>query len=1148
MKKYIFLLTVVFSALFSGCSINEKHIEQSKIKTLAVGFYGALRDCNELEKTGFFDITRNSVSGALVCGHLFYQKAYYWLNTHRTVADHEREILHSLAKKPQLMIMTNRPAWSTYPKTVQDKIIQNVENGMVLSIFAPEKKLYEKLSKKWRKISHVFDFQKYDEKDKFKFDIYEYGKGKIIIQPGYIDNRFGFFIPNHSQGVINYVAVRYAELLRSVTKGSSKTAKSKQYITDINGKFFENNDNLPEGKYFSITENYNENGNIASKQGRVFEKKYAPGIDNIKLLSANEALPGQKIKIAAAYRNGSRNGRITACIRDTYDRIIIEKKFKNTPDKIELDFPSASITPVNFIDVCYFDNNGNLINKASLEITIPYNPEKQDFYFITWNGSIGDSARHKEYYNALKKAGFDAFSNMNVSPKSIRNTALANMRPIPYTAAFHQSKIKNLLDPKIAEAKTQTAVLAAELGKKYGALAHSIGDENYVSSFAPDGRFCNTPQAWQEFRKFLQKEYKSLADLNSAWNKKYKNWDEIRFTTEAEMFSYDYPACWRDYRNFVSYLFIQRQREIRDAVKKIDPAVYVGFEGAEQYSSYDGYNWYDYTKSFDMNNVYARSFNDKMLPNKIFNGHAMRSFASKNNLTGLWMNGVDYPDGMRIVPWETLFSGMNSIWWWHSTIIEVENSPLDFNLKENKIFSAAANEIRKIKNGPATILRNAEIEKPLIAIYYSTDNFHASTLSANLGNHVNSMGCDRVQWSRNPSRKIVGNEPVFKKQWNDNLPVGHYAPAFKSFAALLKDMNCDFMVIDGKEIANGDLKSCKILILPFVEALSDREAEEIKKFVRNGGTVIADYRTGIRYENCNFRKDGVLDEVFGIKQKFPFAIKHKIENVQIDCGLGDWVSYFRFPVNFVGKNIAAADNASGISDSGENVFILNKYGKGHALYFNFDFYEYFELRKENKETAVKEFLRHYFIRNFDLPATAVVCDTNDIPFAKTKVMRFKDKESFYAGLIFDKNIHESKSKQIVKIPMLHKGHLYDVINQKYLGFSDTAVIEAERGYVALIASMPRKITPPQLDIPNSVKRGNKFKCLIRMPQQPQTVSVSIISPLNQTVAYYGKCVYLANGTGEFEFIPALNDICGQWQIEVQDTVSGEKTVKTFEIK
>ena len=69
-----------------------------------------------------------------------------------------------------------------------------------------------------------------------------------------------------------------------------------------------------------------------------------------------------------------------------------------------------------------------------------------------------------------------------------------------------------------------------------------------------------------------------------------------------------------------------------------------------------------------------------------------------------------------------------------------------------------------------------------------------------------------------------------------------------------------------------------------------------------------------------------------------------------------------------------------------------------------------------------------------------------------------------------------------------------------------------------------------------------------MQQQPQTISVSIISPLNQTIPYYNKCIYLNNGAGEFEFIPALNDICGQWQIEVQDTVSGLKTIKTFEVK
>ena len=61
-------------------------------------------------------------------------------------------------------------------------------------------------------------------------------------------------------------------------------------------------------------------------------------------------------------------------------------------------------------------------------------------------------------------------------------------------------------------------------------------------------------------------------------------------------------------------------------------------------------------------------------------------------------------------------------------------------------------------------------------------------------------------------------------------------------------------------------------------------------------------------------------------------------------------------------------------------------------------------------------------------------------------------------------------------------------------------------------------------------------------------AIKIISPLNQKITHYGKCIYLNDGTGEFEFTPALNDICGRWQIEIQDTVSDLKTVKTFEVK
>ena len=1149
MKKALSLLITSIFVILCGCS-TVMECSSPKIKVLAIGFYGGLRDCNDLEKSGFFEITRCPMGGSLLDnrGQNFFQRSFYWLDAFRTEADIEKELLHHLGRSPEIMIMTQRPAWKLYPKSVQNKILQNVEDGMVLSLIAPDKDLKDLLSRKWKKTSLKFDFKKYDKKDRFNFEIYQYGKGKVLVQPSFIDFRFGFYAPNCSQGEFDYATARQAELLRSVIQTQEKTVKTvRTRVFDSAGKVFEHTDNLPEGKYFVLNRSCDENGCIIRQTGSVFERKYDQGISGAKLLSSPDAKKGSPIKIAISYRKNSSGGSVKAFVRDTYGRVNIQKTFTGTPETIELDFPTGSITPVNIAEICYYNKKGNLINRATVEFTIPFNPRNQDFYFIAWNGSIGDSSRHREYLKLLKKSGIDAFSNMSPSENLLRLTAKANLSSIPYTAAFHQSRISRLLDAKRLSKDMESAVKAAQLGKRYGTLAHSLGDENYVTPFVIEGRFSNTEQAWREFRKYLQKVYSSLQELNSAWNRNFKNWNEIKFDSESQMFSYERPACWRDYRNFISTLFIQRQRELKDAIKKIDPEVFVGFEGSEQFSSYDGYDWYNYTKSFDMNNVYARSFNDKMLANKIFNGYAMRSFAAGKNLIGFWMNGIDYPTGLRTVPWETLFSGMNSLWWWHATIIEHENSPLDYYLRENKIFAAAAREVRKIKSGPATLLRNAVPQKPSVAIYYSADNFHASTLSANLGNHVNCLGADRIQWNRIPSKKVIGKEPDFRNMWGNHAPAGHYAPAFKSFATLLKDLNLDFAVIDGKEIASGALNSYRMLVLPFVEALSDKEADEIKKFVQEGGIVIADYRTGIRYQNCNFRKTGVLDDLFGIRQKYPFTVKHKMENIQVDTGMGDWITYFRYPVNFVGKGVAP-DTAAGISDSGENVFRINSYGKGKTLYLNFDFYEYFELRKYNQESDIREFFRNLFTRHLNFPAFKVVTDNDDIPFAKTKVMRFSDRNAAYAGVLFDKNLNESSSRHIVKIPMLFNGHLYDVLNQKYLGYGNVAEIGIERGYAALIASMPEKITAPEIVVPSIIKRGEEFKCSIRMKNQPQSVRITIISPENKEVDHYTKNIYLPNGKGEYKFIPALNDVCGEWKIKVRDIVSGLQKEMSFVLK
>lgn len=57
-----------------------------------------------------------------------------------------------------------------------------------------------------------------------------------------------------------------------------------------------------------------------------------------------------------------------------------------------------------------------------------------------------------------------------------------------------------------------------------------------------------------------------------------------------------------------------------------------------------------------------------------------------------------------------------------------------------------------------------------------------------------------------------------------------------------------------------------MLILPAALALSDTEVAAIRKFVKSGGMVIADYLPGIMDEHCRSRGGvGALDDVFGVK-------------------------------------------------------------------------------------------------------------------------------------------------------------------------------------------------------------------------------------------------------------------------------------------
>jgi hypothetical protein len=70
--------------------------------------------------------------------------------------------------------------------------------------------------------------------------------------------------------------------------------------------------------------------------------------------------------------------------------------------------------------------------------------------------------------------------------------------------------------------------------------------------------------------------------------------------------------------------------------------------------------------------------------------------------------------------------------------------------------------------------------------------------------------------------------------------------------------------LDVEEEAVSLNEKFKVIILPKVVCLSDKEAQALKKFVQDGGILVADYLCGMMDQNGKGREKGVLDGLFGI--------------------------------------------------------------------------------------------------------------------------------------------------------------------------------------------------------------------------------------------------------------------------------------------
>jgi hypothetical protein len=594
---------------------------------------------------------------------------------------------------------------------------------------------------------------------------------------------------------------------------------------------------------------------------------------------------------------------------------------------------------------------------------------------------------------------------------------------------------------------------------KYGPAGYNLGDENCVSAKM---EVCYGEKTLKELREWLETKYGSLESLNKVWKSSFNDWGDVMPLSWEQARKDKNYASWLDHRLFMENKFSEAQFYARDVIKSIDSQARVGFEGPLQRRTSTGYDFYRLFKGLGLFGLY---------PTPVDRFGMLESFMDKKSLRGSWFGayiGAMNKNYTRAFPWHCLFEGLNSCWWFGGVMVKgaggeaaftVDFSPFDY-------FLAAVDEIKEIKSGVGALFFNSRMEKSPVAIYYSPFSKYAYAVAG-------------------------VKSPV------------SYENSMDSFCYLLNDLGFSNRFISSVEVAKGELspESCKAIILPSARILSAMEIENIKRYVKEGGTVIADLPPATMDIHCVLRKGSAIKELFGNFNSIP------------------------------------------------NYNIL---GKGKAVYLGTFFKTYIAERiagaGEDKRRLFKTILK-----NSGIVPKVRVATKDGTSLRSTKIAVSKAKDADYAGLLYfsgtDRNpamrVKELKPEK-VKIKFWKKSHVYDVRRNKYLGYTDETETVMQPSQAKVFALLRKKIESIELTLSGKkFKQGESLKYNISMvPAVSSVVRLEVFDSHGKTIPYYAKNIHLDRGFSSA--IPlALNETPGEYAIKATETVSGKSAVGKY---
>lgn len=774
----------------------------------------------------------------------------------------------------------------------------------------------------------------------------------------------------------------------------------------------------------------------------------------------------------------------------------------------------------------------------SREETLIYTPKPKDSEFLSlmWagTGTMRGSLSGFRLNQRIREAGFNAICHWNYEG-NFHNGAIADLMPVqsvtrliiqnpekPGWMNLHSLQMErnydvtdpdhSLANPVIREVLRDRIALQAGQSAPLRPWWYSIGSENNYR-----GEFGFSPYGLEYYRGFLERRYGTIEDFNREHGTGYAAFAEVprqRGNGPSIPALIDSRLCmedeWAALHGFLG-----------DEIRKIDPEARVGAESSVIGQDTNVGIFGNIERIFGNIERMMESV-DVWAPYSIY-GDQLRSLAADDQMTSHWWGSYYNGPPHAGLIWDWLIQGrINFSQWWLAFGGLGTEGIFNENLTYRDYFKNLLPDLQEIHGGLGMLLAGADvISDQEVVVHYSRESYHASQSSS--------------------------------------IPVSTDAAVRSLQQYGLNARSQDYRYTTANLVDQGKLMAprARLLFLPGALCLSEEEARGIRKFVREGGTVVADVMPGVFNQFGRRLPEGRLDDVFGA------AVSGKSAMVAIGGHTVAGTLWGRAVAFNLKQSVGDAHVRTTVGRAlglvrDIPVVIHHDYGDGRAILLNFDLGRESSVTREVFDMAldVAGVSEKYRLSGVSEPVIHDLEPGGGATLTRNNVSALRRGDVVFVGCVLP-------SDEVDEAPALHwdePKHTYNVRTGEYLGrvnavtFSPLLPTEyGDRAQVHLVSLHNEPVKGMTVEGHSSVMRGQSLMLEIRIDlgtgdPNDRLVRVDATDPEGTQHVNLRRFVTLQSAATGCTMPFAYNDPVGNWTVTVTDLATGVSAEMTVTLQ